>query len=183
MSYGKILTGILDCEYADLQILEGVEYAWEDVREELEEIGLELNLNNIMFAVFSLGKKEMADWLDDKYEELDNEITEIMGDITILEDIISNLEDEIENDEEDNIDKLDELEDRKAELETLNTRLEELSEERDAIERMSPFEDIESFHNYLDTSVYIIDSKREDYEKYCKEILDIFEENTGFSLL
>lgn len=47
-------------------------------------------------------------------------------------------------------------------------------------------EDFESFHNYLDTSIYLsnhAEEKREIYEKYLQKELDQFEENTGFSLL
>lgn len=56
-------------------------------------------------------------------------------------------------------------------------------EERDALEYLDPFQDIESFHNYLDTSIWINDEeKKKVYEKYLSDALENFTEMTGFTI-
>lgn len=48
---------------------------------------------------------------------------------------------------------------------------------------LDPFEDIQSFHNFIDTYIWIdADDKIEIYKKYVKEALDQFEEMTGFEI-
>ena len=56
-----------------------------------------------------------------------------------------------------------------------------LREELEELEELKPWEDIESFHNYLDTSIYFVDNE-ETYNTYCGEALKEFEENTGYSI-
>ena len=53
--------------------------------------------------------------------------------------------------------------------------------ERAALYMLRPEEDIQSFHNFLDTHIWI-ENHAEDYENYLGWALDEFEENTGFSL-
>ena len=48
-------------------------------------------------------------------------------------------------------------------------------EERAALDKLDPYEDIQSFHNYLDKNNNI-------YKKYLSDALDTFEEKTGFSI-
>ena len=56
-----------------------------------------------------------------------------------------------------------------------------LRKELEELEELKPWEDIESFHNYLDTSIYFIDNG-ETYNTYCEEALKEFECNTGYSI-
>lgn len=71
--------------------------------------------------------------------------------------------------------------DLSADSESLN---QEDQEELQALKQLEPFEDIESFHNYIDTSIYFScsDEKRDIYMKYCESELDHFSQNTGFSI-
>lgn len=60
----------------------------------------------------------------------------------------------------------------------------EIEEMRDVLKtltKLSPFEDIESCHNYLDTSIYFINNS-EIYNSYCQEELKTFTDNTGFTI-
>ena len=55
--------------------------------------------------------------------------------------------------------------------------------ERDALESLEPYSDIQSHHNFVDTYIWI-DAKEKvpTYTKYMQDALDDFEEMTGFSI-
>ena len=55
----------------------------------------------------------------------------------------------------------------------------EMREELHALMELDVFEDIESFHNYLDTSIWV-SKHNATYKKYLGAALDEFENNTGF---
>lgn len=69
---------------------------------------------------------------------------------------------------------------RIAELEGREELSEEEDEELDALRQCEPYEDVRSYHNYLDTSVWI-DEHAEIYAKYVRPGIEAFEELTGFS--
>ena len=79
------------------------------------------------------------------------------------------------------------IKDRLAELNDIEETEGELSEEeqveREALETLEPFEDMQSFHNFIDTHIWI-DAKEKvsAYTKYLKEALDHFCEMTGFEI-
>lgn len=54
-------------------------------------------------------------------------------------------------------------------------------EEHESLLLLNPHEDIESFHNYLDTSIWVAEHK-ELYERYLHDELDRFYEMTGFEI-
>ena len=56
-------------------------------------------------------------------------------------------------------------------------------EERDALETLEPFEDMQSFHNYIDTHIWV-DAKEQVniYPAYMQEALNRFCEMTGFEI-
>ena len=58
---------------------------------------------------------------------------------------------------------------------------EDKKQEREALRNLDPYEDIESFHNYIDTSVYF-NKNAEIYKKYCQEALDEFQDKTGYEI-
>lgn len=53
--------------------------------------------------------------------------------------------------------------------------------ELDALEKLDPFEDFQTYHNYIDTHVWC-ERNKEIYEKYLGEALDDFAEGTGFEI-
>lgn len=74
--------------------------------------------------------------------------------------------------------------DRICELEAIGNERdldEEEQMELDALSELAPYEDIESFHNYIDTSIWVA-QHNETYELYCKEALQEFEEMTGYCI-
>lgn len=62
-----------------------------------------------------------------------------------------------------------------------NMLSEELREELNALRDLDVGEDIQSFHNYLDTSIWVCNHE-ETYEKYLGEALDTFAKNTGYCI-
>lgn len=77
-------------------------------------------------------------------------------------------------------DRLDELEDINKESGCLTK---EEREEKEALEALEPFDDIQSFHNYIDTHIWVDRKDRvETYKKYLTVALDHFYEMTGFEI-
>ena len=55
--------------------------------------------------------------------------------------------------------------------------------ELEALRGLEPFDDIQSFHNFIDTHIWVDDDgKKETYKKYLQEALDEFEKMTGFEI-
>ena len=69
---------------------------------------------------------------------------------------------------------------RIAELEALGQPTEEEKEELGALRQCDPYNDVRSYHNYLDTSVWF-EEHAEIYAKYARPGIEAFEELTGFS--
>lgn len=69
---------------------------------------------------------------------------------------------------------------RIAELEGQDELSEEEDEELDALRKCEPYDDVRSYHNYLDTSVWF-EEHAEIYAKYARPGIEAFEELTGFS--
>lgn len=57
----------------------------------------------------------------------------------------------------------------------------EQNAELEALEKLEPFEDFGTYHNYIDTHVWCANNK-EIYKKYLSEALDDFAEGTGFEI-
>lgn len=131
----NLLSSVLGCGYLDIQILEGVEYDWDDIIDTLKDNGMELNVNTLMNEVFEVGKTEISSYILDRLEELEE------------------LEEKSEGEEE----------------------------EYKKLLELDVYEDIESFHNYIDTSIYFV-KNGEIYTEYLMEQLDYFEEMTGFRI-
>lgn len=76
------------------------------------------------------------------------------------------------------------INDRICELEAIEGERDlepEEQEELDRLRDLSPYDDIESWHNYLDSSAYF--EKNEDtYREYLQDALDAFRYDTGFNL-
>lgn len=73
----------------------------------------------------------------------------------------------------------DSITERMQELDAKENLTREEAEELNALEQLNPYEDIESWHNFLDTSVYFI-SNGDVYKKYLDAALDDFEDHTGY---
>ena len=131
----NLLSSVLGCGYLDIQILEGVEYDWDDIIESLNDNGIEINVNTLMSEAFEVGKTEISSYILDRLEELEQQ----------------------------------------------EEKSEEEEEEYNKLLELDVYEDIESFHNYIDTSIYFV-KNGEAYEEYLKEQLDHFEEMTGFRI-
>ena len=78
------------------------------------------------------------------------------------------------------------ISDRICELEAIQNEREldeDEEEELTALRTLEPFEDMQSFYNYIDTHIWIdADEKVDTYKKYMQEALDHFCEMTGFEI-
>ena len=75
------------------------------------------------------------------------------------------------------------IDERKEELllkEPMGLSEDELQELKD-LSSLNPFDDINSFHNFADTSVYFANHERE-YKKYFADAIESFEKDTGFAI-
>ncbi len=68
-----VLTKILECGSADLDLLEDIEYDLDDIIEECLENG-GINLHSIFVGVFRKGALELQEAYDERKEEIKNEI-------------------------------------------------------------------------------------------------------------
>lgn len=84
-----ILTVILNCGYADLRILEDIEYDLDDIIKELVDNN-ELSFNNILRNVFMQGVSELEECLCTNKEEIlkkiEDSIVEIEKEIIVYDD-------------------------------------------------------------------------------------------------
>lgn len=62
-----------------------------------------------------------------------------------------------------------------------NNETEEMRDELANLLKLKPFDDIESYHNFLDTSIYFVNNS-DIYNSYCSHELETFENNTGYSI-
>lgn len=74
--------------------------------------------------------------------------------------------------------RIEEIEDMVEEEDMLS---EELREELHALRDLDVYEDIQSFHNFLDTSIWVCNHHKT-YKKYLEEALDTFANNTGYCI-
>lgn len=78
----------------------------------------------------------------------------------------------------------DAVEQRKAYLADTKDRYgvsDEQSVELEALEKLEPFEDFQSHHNYIDTHVWC-EKHKDIYQKYMAEAIDEFGDGTGFEI-
>lgn len=69
-----LLTALLDCGYLDLRILNECEYNMIDLIEEVDSMGYEkIDINNLCFAMFQLGLRDMQESISERISDLENE--------------------------------------------------------------------------------------------------------------
>lgn len=84
---------------------------------------------------------------------------------------------EIEEAIKDRLEELNDIEETEGELN------EEELEERNALETLEPFDDMQRLHNFIDTHIWIdAEEKVDAYKKYMQDALDHFCEMTGFEI-
>jgi len=141
-------------------------------------------MTDLLTGLLNCGYRDLDNIMDCKYD-MEDLIEEVKnsGDESIdinnltyamfekgKEEIRTSIENRIEEIEE----EINNTEDKK-EIKNLKKELKE-------IKNLDPYEDIGSFHNYCDTSIYFNEDKGDIYKKYFQEALDEFYENTGFNI-
>lgn len=153
----EILCTLLECETADLDMLEDIEYDFEDILDYIETFktrdeirfndillgAIDLFRRNIEYAIEKKLEEKRADWK--YYESFIDDGSYSTNDILILENTIKEVEE---------------------------------------LENLSVCDDIEYYTNYLDNGVFIQDKEtRKIYKKYLSEIIEEENDNLGFTRL
>lgn len=163
----NIICGIMDCGIADLSLLDNITLDWSDIEDELNALGCERpDINNIMMACFGICIGRVQSFISEKIEELKDMHTELQFSIEEYQEELTDCKDE---DIEEKINELIHLQ---------STYDDEILE----LENLSPYDDIESYHNFIDTKVYI-KNNHEVYDNYANDINEIFETATGFNII
>lgn len=151
--YEDILMGLLDCGSADLKMLEKCEYDFSDIRDILEEQGMDMSFQNILYACIDKYKSNL-------YDKIEYRIGEIEEEIKVLENESDWNNGNVSNE--------------------FSNKIKDLWEEKELLEKLNPYEDIESFINYLDTHIYITNDNSKVYKEYLMDIIEEEDYNIGF---
>ena len=151
----ELLSELLDCGYADLSVLEDCKYDMFDVVQECKAQFGNITLNGLASAMFDLGR-----------EDIESKRLSLIDDL------------KAEKDEWDKaIERGQEL------TEEEQDRYDALESDIDLLNEFDSFINLESFHNYLDTSIWVSGtSDNERIKELLKDAFDEFEENTGYSI-
>ena len=154
-----ILTKILNCESADLSLLEDINYDLDDIIDDLMENN-DLSLNSIFREVFRAGARD----LQEEYEMQKDEIKE-----RILEALEEEKEECIKSGEmtEKELEELEEHKELVNDLELLEN------------EELNPEEDLDYFINYMDTHVFM--KNLEFYRRWMEKEVDSIEYKMGWN--
>ena len=150
-----ILVETLDCGYGDLSVLEDCKYDMRSIIDECKSQFGNIELNNLAMTMFDFGRRD----IDEKRQELIDELTDE------------------KNEWDKAIERGQELTDEEQE------RYDALESDIDLLEEFDPFETIKSYHNFIDTSIWL--SGTSDDDRLCellKDAFDEFEENTGYTI-
>lgn len=59
------MIALLDCGYADLELLERVDYDWSEIIERIKENGFDTNFNNVMRTIFDFALEDAQDLIEE----------------------------------------------------------------------------------------------------------------------
>lgn len=151
-----ILCSLLECGYADLNILNKCNYEYEEIEKHIIDIygeDTKITLTKILCGAIIHYKSRVQNKIDEMIFELECEIKDI-----------EQLNDEMQEIKEEDKTKLDRLYQEKEDLENLNA-----------------YDDIEDFINYIDTHIYITDEElKAIYNKYLSDYIEEENDEIGF---
>lgn len=162
----ELLCCLLSCGYLDLNVLENCSYDIDELIDYTKDMGYEKpDLNSLAYAMFRLASNDLSEYISEEIEKVEGELSELEG---LKSELDGKWDDELTDEEVETIDTIDE-------------RINSLNEKLVDIKALDPSEDIESYHNYLDTHVYFRNNESI-YRQYCQDGIDLFLEKTGFDL-
>lgn len=59
------MIALLDCGYADLELLERVDYDWTEIIERIKENGFDVHFNNVMRTIFDFALEDAQDMIEE----------------------------------------------------------------------------------------------------------------------
>ena len=169
--YEELLSALLDCGTADISIISDCGYDMDEIVEITKEEWGDVRLENLTYTIIEHGLNDLEHSIEtrirrikDEYPDLDELMDGRDGDE--YEEYIGQLDDAGEL-------SMEQFKDMDGILRAYR--------ELDALEDLNVRMDTEYSFNYLATYVYFLNNE-EIYREYCKDMLDEFERNTGFSL-
>lgn len=155
MEYRNILCELLNCGYGDIEMLKDLQYDYDDIKEELNEMYCDKwEFNDILRGAIWVYKHNIQDVIDSRVKELNFEISSMESWYD---------DSSIDVQEEDKI------------------KWDKLCEEKENLEQLDASEDIDYFVNYLDTHIYIRnDEIKAIYRKYLQDDIDVENDKIGF---
>lgn len=154
-----ILTNLLDCGTADLDMLEDINYDMDEIIDELREND-NLSLHSIFAVVFRKAGEELAEAFEEQKEE-----------------IRSCIEYELKTEREECIESGEMTEEELEETEEHISLVDDLKLLTDGT--LDPKNDITYYLNCLDTHVYL--ENLDFYQRYMENTIDDIEDKMGFS--
>ena len=150
-----ILVALLDCGYGDLSVLDDCQYDMADIVEQCKADFGEIDLNRLACTMFDFGRADIE--------------SKRLG-------LIDDLEAEKE-DWDKAIERGQELTDEEQE------RYDALESDIDLLKEFDVYENLESFHNYIDTSIWVTGtSDNERIHELLKDAFEEFRDNTGYEI-
>lgn len=169
--YEELLSALLDCGTSDISIISDCGYDMDEIVESARDVWENVTLENLTCIIIERGLGDLEHSIKNRIRRIRDEypdLDELMGgrDGDEYEEYIGQLDDAGEL-------SMEQFRDMDGILRAYR--------ELDALEELDVRADTEYSFNYLATSVYFINNE-EIYQDYCKDMLDEFERNTGFSL-
>jgi hypothetical protein len=150
-----ILAELLDCGYADLSVLEDCQYDMADIVEQCKADFGKIDLNRLAHTMFDFGRADIESKRLGLIDELESELNEWDNAIEGGQEL---------------------TEEEQERYDTLKSDIELLKE-------FDVYENLESFHNYIDTSIWVTGtSDNERIRELLKDAFEEFKENTGYSI-
>lgn len=158
------MTTILDCGYADLELLEDIKYDLDDIILELKKNN-DLSFNNLLIDVFERGAMELKEEFNLQKDEIKQTISDLLQ--GKKDELISSADSELSDEQ------LEELLENDEGYQELLSDLNLINDNE-----LNPEYDIDYYCNYIDTHVYI--RHLGFYQKWLPEFLDSVEDNMGW---
>ena len=158
------MTTILDCGYADLELLEDIKYDLDDIILELKKNN-DLSFNNLLIDVFERGAMELKEEFNLQKDEIKQTISDLLQ--GKKDELISPADSELSDEQ------LEELLENDEGYQELLSDLNLINDNE-----LNPEYDIDYYCNYIDTHVYI--RHLGFYQKWLPEFLDSVEDNMGW---
>lgn len=156
LNNNAILCSLLECGYADIEMLNRCNYEYDEIERHIIDVygeDTKITLTKILCGAIIHYESRVQNKIDEMIFELECEIKDI-----------EQLNDEMQEIAEED-----------------KTKLDRLYQEKEDLERLNAYDDIEDFINYIDTHIYITDEElKAIYNKYLSDYIKEENDEIGF---